>query len=297
MVSQHSLPRRLKAAVMLLLCVALSGTLLFSRLVGYAAEDPRHYIPLTRSGGITHVQTGTLDEQGSFHAEALYVPGRSPLLAASVDKTFQFEYKSSKASWKGTTGIELFRKSYDGTVKSAGSDKVIAPGTENSYTFALENTAKGDLDYTLRVTAEIRRDGKLTDESFRLPVEVKLTRDYDPKYLYGSKTAFADIRKLDVTDSGTLGEDKVMPYTLTWQWPFEGDDGLDTLLGSLGEDVTLTILIETTASYAPPTADAGGLPKTGDTSGIFLWSAVLVGSAAALLLLLLLRKGERNEKA
>ena len=41
----------------------------------------------------------------------------------------------------------------------------------------------------------------------------------------------------------------VMPYTLSWQWPFEGDDAYDTMLGNLEEDLTLTIVIETYAEY------------------------------------------------
>ena len=99
-----------------------------------------------------------------------------------------------------------------------------------------------------------------------------------------------------VSDSGTLKKGYVMPYTLSWQWPFEGDDAYDTLLGNLEEDLTLTIVIETYAEYAPPSAD-GGIPKTGDTSHIALWFSVMLGSSAGLMFLLLLmrRKGEENE--
>lgn len=290
MATKSSLPRRLKAAAMLLLCVALTATLLFSRLVGYADADSWQYIPLTQSNGITLVQTGTIGEDGVFHAESLYVPGRSPLLSGTIDKKIPFTFEGNKASWEGMTGIDLFRTNYGGSVVSANGENVIAPGTSSSYTFALENTARGNLDYAVNVTAKISPAG------YHIPVEVKLTRDIGPKYLYGSANGYAPVEKLNASDSGVLGENKVMPYTLSWQWPFEGDNAHDTWLGTQ-DDVTLTIMIETYASYAPPTADAGGIPKTGDTSHIGMWFTVMLGSAAGLMFLLLLmrREGEKHE--
>ena len=42
--------RSASAVVTLVLCVVLSATVLFSRLMGFAPADTQHYIPLTRSG-------------------------------------------------------------------------------------------------------------------------------------------------------------------------------------------------------------------------------------------------------
>ena len=289
MATKEFLPRRLKAAAMLLLCVAMSATMLFSRLVGYAAEDPRHYIPLTRSEGITQVITGTVDANGVFHAESLRTPGRSPLLAASIDQKFQFAFENGNALWKGVSDLEIFKTNYDGTVVSATGDKVIAPGTSNTYTFALENTASGDLDYEVSVKAVVSPGG------YDIPVVAKLTQDVDGKYLYGSAAQWGAVEAMNVSDAGTLGKDKIMPYTLSWQWPFEGDDAADTWLGCQ-EGVTLTIIITTYASYAPPTAVAGGIPKTGDTSSIGMWFTVMLGSAAGLMFLFLLPLRKKEEE-
>lgn len=292
-----SLPRRLKAAAMLLLCVAITATLLFSRLVGYVAADTRHYIPLTQSGGITLVRTGTLDENGVFHAnESLYVPGRMPLLAATPDKTVQFQFQNGKTSWEGMTGIELFKTNYDGTVVSANGDDVIAPGTSNSYTLALENTANGNVTFDMEVEAYLTTNIQMHSN---IPLEAKFYGGSSNKYFVGSETTWGEMDALNgVKDSGTLKSGHIIPYIIQWQWPFEGDDTYDTMLGSLSveSEVTLTIVIKTHSTFTPTATATSGIPKTGDTSRIGLWFTVMLGSSAGLMFLLLLMRREGDNK-
>lgn len=296
----------LTTAVSLLLCVVLSAAMLFSRLTVFAAEDTRHYIPLTQSQGITQVLTGTVDENGVFHVadEVLYVPGRSPLLAAPlrpIDKHIKFDFSKGNASWEGYTGIELFKTSYENgegkiTVNSANGDKVIAPGTTNTYTLALENTCPENVKFDMEVEAYL--DANISASS-NIPLEAKFYGGKDNTYFVGSETTWEDMDKLHgVTDSGTLKPGYIMPYTLQWQWPFEGDDAYDTILGNLSVDaeITLTIIIKTIASYTPSAAANSGIPKTGDTSHVMFYAGVMVTSAAALLLLFLLPKRKREEE-
>ena len=297
MANRKPYTRQLKAAAALLLCVVLSGAMLFSRLVSYTKADTRQYIPLTRSNGITTVLVD--GEDGIFVRAEGFNPNRPVLLAAEpVRMADWFRVTDEDTVWKGNTQVEIFRVSYKNgqgqvTVKSSRGDNLIAPGTENSYTFALENTANGPVAYSMSMKAYF------SSADYIIPVEAKVTRDTDKKYLLGSAVSYDDVLELNkVSDSGTLKKGYVMPYTLSWQWPFEGDDAYDTLLGNLEEDLTLTIVIETYAEYAPPSAD-GGIPKTGDTSHIGLWFTVMLGSSAGLMFLLLLmrRKGEENETA
>lgn len=289
--------RGMRAAAALLLCIAITAALLFSRLTGYAVTDPRQYIPLTRSNGITLV-SACQGNTGLSRKSSGLASHRPVLLAASPFLTGSwFRVTDENTVWNGNTQVEIFRVSYENdggeiTVRSGNGDKVIAPGTENSYTFALENTADGPLEYELSMKAY------LSDGSRTIPVQARVRRDPDGQYLLGSETSYADVMQLNrVSDSGTLHRGYVMPYTLSWQWPFAGDDALDTALGISGEDLTLTIVLETTASYAPPDTD-GGIPKTGDTSGICLWFTVMLLSGAGLLILLLLmeRRGEAYER-
>ena len=295
MANRKPYTRRLKAAGMLLLCVMLSAAMLFSRLVSYTKADTRQYIPLTRSNGITTVLVD--GEDGTFVRAEGFNPNRPVLLAAEpVRMADWFRVTDKDTVWKGNTQVEIFRASYANgesqiTVKSSDGDKLIAPGTENSYTFALENTADGPVAYSMSMKAY------LSSDDHTIPVVAKVRRETDHAYFLGSAGEYKDVLQLNqVKDSGTLKKGYVMPYTLSWQWPFEGDDAYDTLLGNLEEDLTLTIVIETYAEYAPPSAD-GGIPKTGDTSHIGLWFTVMLGSAAGLMFLLLLmrRKGEENE--
>lgn len=280
----------LTTVVSLLLCVVLSATMLFSRLTAFAAADTRHYIPLTESGGLTVVQTVDMEN-------TLYAPGHSPLLAQSPFLTANwFRVTDKNGVWKGQTGIEIFRISYENgagkvTVNSSDGDKLLAPGTENEYTFALENTCNENVKY------EMTMEAYFTDGTHAIPVEARVF-DHKGNYLAGSEGGYADVLALNsVEDKGTLRPGYVMPYTLQWQWPFEqGADDYDTMLGDLAvdEDIMLTIVINTVASYSP-TAD-GGIPKTGDTSHVMFYAGVMVTSAAALLLLLLLSKRKQEEE-
>lgn len=298
MANRKPYTRQLKAAAALLLCVVLSGAMLFSRLVSYSMADPRQYIPLTESNGITTVfavqrDTGLSWKSGGFDPNRPVLLAASPFLSASW-----FQVTDDNTIWKGDTQVEIFRVSYKNgqgqvTVKSSRGDKVIAPGTENSYAFALENTANGPVAYSMSMKAY------LSSDDHTIPVVAKVRRETDHAYFLGSAGEYKDVLQLNqVKDSGTLKKGYVMPYTLSWQWPFEDDDAYDTMLGNLEEDLTLTIVIETYAEYAPPSAD-DGIPKTGDTSHIGLWFTVMLGSSAGLMFLLLLmrRKGEENETA
>ena len=294
------LNRELRAAAILLLCVVLSGSLLFSHFAGYTVPDTCHYIPLTQSNGTTRIITENQDAV-SGTAGAFYADGRMMLTASPVLTANWFRVTDENTVWKGDTQIEIFRVSYENgenqiTVKSGNGDKVIAPGTENSYTFALENTSSGPVEYSMSMKAYFSSD------AYTIPVVAKVTRDVEGRYLLGGESGYEPVLELSrVEDSGTLKKGYVMPYTLSWQWPFEGDDTYDTLLGNLAqdEDLTLTIVIETYATYTPDASD--GIPQTGDLSQIGVWFTVMLGSAAALLLMFLLpwmrRRGEDDEEA
>ena len=129
-------------------------------------------------------------------------------------------------------------------VQGADGNKVIAPGTGNSYTFKLKNTGTTPLNYLLNV------DAFVTPGDVRIPVESRINR-YDGEWIVGDKEQYVDVHTLDTAeDSAPLGAGKYTYYTLDWRWPFEsGDDEYDTLLGNMAveQDLTLTIIISTTA--------------------------------------------------
>lgn len=284
-----------RAAIALILCVVLSATVLFSRLAGFAPADTRLYIPLTQSSGITTVREGHRQTDGTITFRG-YHPDSHRLLTAKPG----FRVYDENTVWTSETNIEIFKISYENgsqqvTVLSENGEKVIAPGTENTYRFALENTGNVDLDYTLKMESWFGEEGE--KDPVTIPVLARVL-DYKGNYLAGTADGKTDVLELNkVSQKGSLTKGYIAPYTLEWEWPFEGDDTYDTWLGNLAveEDITLTIRISTTASYTPTPGSDSGIPKTGDTSAIGLAVAVMVASSAALMLLLVL-PGRRRRK-
>ncbi len=207
-----------------------------------------------------------------------------------------FEAGDGSTVWSTNTEVEIFRVSYENgqgvvTVKSADGQKIIAPGTENSYTFKLKNTGDVALECNVKV------DAHFTPEGFSVPIKGRVSR-YDGKWVVGSADAYADVDSLDkAEDSMTLAAGRYIYYTLDWMWPYEGDgDAFDTLIGNMaeGDELTFTIVITTTATET--TAEGGGIlpPTTGD-DGCALWILLLVVSLAMILLLIFAPKRRRGE--
>lgn len=195
--------------------------------------------------------------------------------------------------------IQIFCAEYDNdgkiTVKSDFGDKVVAPGTENSYDLYVRNVGKVPISYILEAESRITVDvnGKQTE----IPIEASF---YTPRssYLLGGEENLENLGKLDgVKDSSGLSPEHQAKYTLCWSWPFDGDDEFDTLLGNLaaeGEELTVKVAFHVTAAYDPNAG--GGSPITGGSSNIGLWVALFVISTFTLIILLFLRKRENDEE-
>ena len=149
------------------------------------------------------------------------------------------------------------------TVAGTNGEKVIAPGTENTYKFAVINTYSGYLDYKITVDAEVK--GLKNHPDKHLPVEVRLKGAQE--WLLGSDEGtdaaqWQAIAALDnIEESAVLRGRGNNVYTLDWRWKFEQDDvargdALDTWLGTQAEPVTLTITITTQAAYHAPSQPA-----------------------------------------
>lgn len=215
-----------------------------------------------------------------------------------------FEVKDAEQIWKTETAVELFETAYknaDGTVtvKSADGSKVIAPGTEGSYTFSLKNTSSAAADYKVWVEA------KLSSNMTGVPIQTRMSGSNG--WLLGGKNSWKQAEELDgVATAETIDAGKTAEYTIYWQWPFErGNDAEDTDYGNaaVNQEMNYTVTIYTlTASAAAGNTDQNGsklpfhLPKTGDNAQIVLWAVVFVVSAGLIICLLVLKKRKNNRK-
>jgi len=205
--------------------------------------------------------------------------------------------------WETETEVEIFKVAYENgegfvTAKSFNGEKIVAPGTENSYMFKLKNSGDTEITYTLNV------DAFITPGDNMIPIEARISR-YDEEWIVGGPDEWVGVPVLDTaSDEASLSPGRYTYYTLDWRWPFEsGNDEYDTFLGNLAaeEDITITIVISTTAVAEEGTEPGGdeGLvpPDTGDNSILSIWISLAVGAALFLIIILVYRmKEEKRSK-
>lgn len=270
----------------LALCVALSTGVLISRLSHFTNHTPQQYIPLTVSSGTTQVTTSR-GQLASVRMPALYAPHP----ALRLDET-----QPGELSWISLTELELFCASYENgtgqvTVKSASGDNVVAPGTGHAFTFALLNTGDQGLDYDIEVEAYFAIEGG----NEKVPVQIRLF-DHNGNYLIGSPEQFEDLSDVNIASgSGSVSAGYMVPYTIEWMWPFEGDDILDTSLGNyfLQTDAEVSFVME--VRTVAELGGEGGLPDTGDRR-LVVPVLLLVSSSTAMVLMLIPVRRKREEE-
>ena len=220
-----------------------------------------------------------------------------------------FEVKDDEQVWKTQTAIELFKADYkntDGvvTVKSADGSKVIAPGTEGSYTFSLKNTSDTPADYKIWVEAS------LSSNMTGVPLETKMSSESG--WLLGGKDTWEQAAALNgVSTSETIDAGRTAEYTIYWQWPFEqGNDATDTgyanAEASADQEMSYTVTIYTLTAAATESGDQNQSDqpqksflqavKTGDTMQTVVWVVVLICAAGVIIGMFILKKRKNDEK-
>lgn len=178
---------------------------------------------------------------------------------------------------------------YTVTVRSGNKDKMIAPGTENDYSFTIRNIADTEMSYRLMVETSVR------PESVKIPIRGKLTI---ADKTIGPYTGWAEFTALDgISDSGVLPGRNSTTYTFSWEWPFERGQGeeidinnaFDTMLGNMAvdQDLTVKVTLHVLARY--------GSPKTGDENHLLRYIIIFSASVLALVLVFLTAGRRRRE--
>lgn len=292
--------------LLLFLFVIATMIIVADRLSNFLTDDSGSIPLIPPDSGTEETQAPTTGQNPGDATDPPTEPsGTEPTKPAEPAEPTQppkkpgFEASDDNTVWTTNTQIEIFRVSYENgeqfiTINSDDGDKLIAPGSQNAYTFKLKNTGNVALDYNVEI------DAYITPGDIHVPITARLNR-YDGKWVAGSKDAYADVPALDAAeDAATLGAGKYTYYVLEWVWPFEsGNDMLDTMLGNLATDmdITFTIGIKTTATESQNPGDDSGItpPQTGDNTILGVWIALAIGSCATLLFLIVFWKKEQRD--
>lgn len=208
-----------------------------------------------------------------------------------------------------TEGIEEFNIFKD-LRPAFGGEALIKPGSEGTYSFAVENHGSADMEVYFQLFDE---------NTYEIPMAYRLkTGD---QYLIGDETTWiagADLKHYEIKDM--LSENTKREYKLDWCW-IEGQDAesdaRDTWIGNQaaeGKDVTYTLHISLKAegeteeqgnpndSVNPekpsePEEDVQQVVvtklKTGDNTN--LWFYIRIAAISGLILIILLWKRKQEE--
>ncbi len=130
------------------------------------------------------------------------------------------------------------------------NQKVVAPGTKFEQSLLLRNADEYAIDYALepKVTFSTR---------YQIPLQVRV-KNADGTYILGSAEEWASLQDLrNLEHTGTLEKTEAAEFFIEWQWPYEGDDEYDTLIGSQDREVGLEISF-TFQAKANTSLDANG---------------------------------------
>ncbi len=281
--------RRIWLSVLVLFVfVAVSIFILASRIGGFLLDDSNAIPLISENTSVTSGEDSSDKENTQpSHTESKTSASAATQQATQSPKKSDFVASDEQKIWSTDTKVEIFRVSYVNgeqviTVNSDNGDKLIAPGTENSYTFKLKNNGDAALDYIVKV------DAYFTPGDIVIPITGRLNR-YDGKWIAGNGENYVNVSALDAAeDKATLGAGKYTYYTLDWIWPFEsGNDELDTKLGNLAteQDLVFTVVITTEAAESSDSDNNGGIllphaggPHTGDDSSLILWVILAIVS-------------------
>lgn len=205
----------------------------------------------------------------------------------------EFQVYDDAQTWNSETHVDLFRNSYDGTVRSDDGEKVIAPGVSNFYDFTVKNNGEIPLDYTISLKVDTYLGEQENDSA--IPLEWRL--------LSGDGTAISDWREYneeaEVLRRATLNIRRQDKYAIEWRWAFErGDDEADTNMGNLtvnqplGVNAEIYIYAEQSASWDGKPPSIWDAPETGDAANILFYIALAAASACGVLMVLRVRRKE-----
>lgn len=244
------------------------------------------FILLLMTLGVVALQVGNAMPE---NVDMLFIVAKKPSVNVGSEEN------GGVKKWESGKNVEIFKSSYqngDGvfTVASKNGDKLFAPGTTAKYVFIMQNDGNMAVDYVTDLQFSLQISDKLV-ENDDFPIKVRLYNDRG-EYLIGDNETYVSVfDAVNTGHIGLLGASSYDTYTLELNWPFDGDDELDTYLGNLSQEkgVTLTLKINVYAEEALDPAAKGGnkieVEGTEEFGGTvrWLWLILLMLNASILI--------------
>lgn len=114
--------------------------------------------------------------------------------------------------------------------KKFNNQKIIAPKSNGTYTFCVENISGKDVTYSINFEDEM--------ETF---VNMKYRLKIDNEYVKGDNDTYVDVKNLNLSEIVAL-KDSMKLFTLEWYW--KDDDVNDTKVGTKKDDQYYTLKFE-----------------------------------------------------
>lgn len=146
--------------------------------------------------------------------------------------------------------ISMFDTSYktgeSDNVKSANTDKVIAPGTEGSATVKFESNGTPEVAYTYAVGAEFTEGADAFDaiDGFKWT----LKKGNENAVEYATSSGLVDAINAFSGNYAPGELPAVSEFVVGWKWAFEGDNAKDTELGNAADLAKVSLKITITAT-------------------------------------------------
>ena len=179
-------------ALILIVCVAASTIVMIGRMnnfllddegaISIITENPVNAEEILTPTEETEETEETEGTEGTENGQQNSSGNKGKVYSSSYFSGYVFEMipgfevvDENDVIWGEETKVEIFRTSYENgegviTAKSDDGEKIVAPGTDNSYTFKLKNTGNVPVKYWLDVDAYITPGDKM------IPIESRLNR-------------------------------------------------------------------------------------------------------------------------
>lgn len=137
------------------------------------------------------------------------------------------ENRGGYASWTQNSVIDLFYN------RTSGAQEPMAPGSSGSYRFLLQNSRASRLNVTI----------SLSEAGLHVPLAFTLTPlDADGRRLADQAVAGSLSARGGLALHAAVAGHAIAGYRLDWVWPAEGNDAVDTAIGS-GESLVYLLSV------------------------------------------------------